>query len=183
MIFAKQSPRCLTVESARSILGHLPENTRSVGVFVDPSLEDLERAIYEAGVSMIQIHGNVPGGIAELSKRTGIPYLLAIAPRSETDLSGLRHGTDAFAVVVDAYSPNKAGGTGQLASWPLAIQAKALHPKIVLAGGLNIDNVASAIREVQPYAVDLSSGLESAPGKKDHEKLNRFFDLLEEIQC
>lgn len=170
-VFAGASPRRVTLEDVKPLLRGLPDSVLKVGVFVDATLAEV-RAAADVGITVAQFHGLVP---PEVLVAPPIPYFIARAPSSPTDLEDLGRFSGADALLIDGHVPGKFGGTGVQANWGLAIMARAHHPRIILAGGIRAENVRTAISTVRPYAVDASSGLEAAYGVKDPKKLREFF--------
>ncbi|HEY0192108.1 MAG TPA: phosphoribosylanthranilate isomerase [Kofleriaceae bacterium] len=179
------SKRYASLEVARAVagdsdLGLAPDgararNPRLVGVFVNPSIDDLANAIEALPLGVIQLHGDeTPEAVADAARHTGLPVWKAISIRSAESLDGLDRWP-ADALVLDAPVPGR-GGAGVTFDWTLAAAARHRYPdrKIVLAGGLTPDNVAEAIAIVQPWAVDVASGVETAPGRKDPAKVAAF---------
>jgi phosphoribosylanthranilate isomerase len=141
-----------------------------VGVFVNPPEDLVLRAIGECGVTLLQFHGDEP---PEFCTQFGVMSMKAIRVRDAASLETLRaYSTDAW--LLDAYTADKLGGTGETFNWDLALEAKKSGKPIFLAGGLTPENVGEAVRRVQPFGVDVSSGVESAPGKKDPAKVRTF---------
>jgi phosphoribosylanthranilate isomerase len=170
LMFYEPSPRNLSVAAAAQIARELPPFLTKVGVFVNPSEELVIRAIGECGLQIAQFHGDET---PEFCAQFPVMTLKAFRIRDAESLRALSaYQTDAW--LLDAHTPGKLGGTGATFNWQLAIEAKKLGRPIFLAGGLTPENVADAIRRVEPYAVDVSSGVESAPGKKDHAKIRAF---------
>ena len=166
-MFYDRSPRHVTVEDAVSITRHLPPFVLRVGVFVDPNEELVFRAIGECGLNLLQFHGNES---PEFCTQFGLMSMKAFRIRDAESLGMLKnYPTDAW--LLDAYSDKGLGGTGEKFNWDLAVEAKKSGKLIFLAGGLNPSNVAEAVAKVQPFGVDVSSGVESAPGKKDPVKV------------
>ena len=167
------SPRHTTAEVVREIIRRLPPFVTPVGVFVDPSADDIAAAT-DAGFRVAQIHGTVPWW----PDRRHLPILRAVhlgsggADEIEPDVSD-------DTVLLDAHDPVRRGGTGQTVDWTRA-RAIAARRRVVLAGGLTPDNVAAAIQAVRPYAVDVASGVEVAPGVKEHELMRRFIAAAKE---
>ena len=169
-IFAEKSPRQLTIERAAEIIRGLAMPIVKVGVFVDAPEDMVFRAIGECGFNLLQFHGNES---PEYCQQFGMMTMKAFRMRHEQTLSELpKYQTDAW--LLDAWSAAQAGGTGEKFNWDLAVAARRLGRPIFLAGGLTPENVGEAIRQVQPYAVDVSSGVEATPGKKDHDKVRAF---------
>ena len=168
-----QSPRAITVERLKKIVAALARPVTPVGVFVNPTRNEVNEAA-AAGIRVAQIHGDAtPGGI-----RAGIEVIravhLAVGARDE-----IEPYVEDRKILLDAFDPERHGGTGRTIDWSRA-RAVAQRRQVFLAGGLTPDNVKRAIAEVRPYAVDVSSGVESAPGIKDHELLRRFIAAAKE---
>jgi phosphoribosylanthranilate isomerase len=178
-IFYSRSPRWISAEAAGAIIAQLPPLVTRVGVFVNaPPAEVVAAAGF--GLSALQLHGDEsPAFCTEL--RRALPYCqlikaLRIGPAScAADFSPYAPLVDAF--LLDTYHPGMAGGTGAAFDWSL-IDTLALQRPFLLAGGLSPANVAQAIEAVQPYAVDINSGVELQPGVKDHSKLRALFAAL-----
>lgn len=169
--FAPGSPRCLTLEAARRIADALPAELLRVGVFVDSDEAALRAAIAEVGLGCVQLHGDEPPEL--LAKFLPHAYK-AIRVRGQSSLAeAARYGGEY--ILLDAYVPGMAGGTGATFDWTLAA-ALARTRQLTLAGGLNPDNVADAVRTVRPFCVDVASGVESSPGKKDAAKVRAFIE-------
>jgi phosphoribosylanthranilate isomerase len=170
LMFYEHSPRHVTLERAVEIARELPPFVMRVGVFANPDEAVVTRAIAECGLGMLQFHGDET---SDFCTKFGIMSLKALRVRNAESLEQLEHfHTEAF--LLDAYSKNGLGGTGETFNWDLAVAAQKFGRPIFLAGGLTPENVADAVRKVQPFAVDVSSGVESAPGKKDAAKVRAF---------
>ncbi len=168
------SPRHMAVAAIAAIIRHLPPFVTPVGVFVNPSAEDLARAA-DAGVRVAQVHGAVP---VFADRRSPLPVLRAVH-LSATDPDAIEPEIDDATVLLDAHDPIRHGGTGQTVDWVRA-RAVAARRRVILAGGLTPANVSDAIRAVRPYAVDVASGVEAAPGVKDHDLLRWFIAAAKE---
>jgi phosphoribosylanthranilate isomerase len=169
-MFCEKSPRYLTTKKASEIIREIPPLIIKVGVFVNAPEDLVTRAIGECGLNLLQFHGDET---PEYCLQFGLMSMKAFRVRDAKTLKALPdYATDAW--LLDAYSPDKAGGTGETFNWDLAVEARKLGRLIFLAGGLTPVNVAEAVKKVQPYGVDVSSGVESAPGKKDPEKVRAF---------
>jgi phosphoribosylanthranilate isomerase len=169
-IFYEQSPRYVPIEKAAMVVRDLPPLIVKVGVFVNAPEEVVLRAISDCGLNLLQFHGSES---PEYCLQFGLMSMKAFQIRDGQSLSQLTDfKTDAW--LLDAYSSSKLGGTGEKFNWDLAVEARKLGRPIFLAGGLTPENVAEAVRQVQPYAVDVSSGVEASPGKKDHAKVKAF---------
>lgn len=173
MIFWRGSRRRCKRAAAAEIAGTLRRRVELAGVFVNATLEDVTDTVSELGLSMVQLHGDEgPAYCAEVSRRTGAKVIKAMRVRSGADIQALGPFHTDFHLL-DSYSPGLRGGSGETFSWDLA----RLHrgaPPLILSGGLTPDNVAAAIATVQPFAVDVASGVELAPGIKDPAKLEAF---------
>ena len=170
LMFYDQSPRHITLPQAAEIARELPPFVLRVGVFVNPDEDLVMRAITQCGLNLLQFHGDEP---SEFCTRFGVFSLKALRVRDEESLQTLENfQTDAF--LLDACSKTGLGGTGETFNWDLAITARKFAKPIFLAGGLTPENVEEAVRKVRPFAVDVSSGVESAPGKKDPAKVVAF---------
>jgi phosphoribosylanthranilate isomerase len=173
MIFWPDSPRVCTVEAAETIGADLARRLELVGVFVNASLDEVAATVDRCGLTMVQLHGDEgPAYCREVARRTGAKVMKAARVRDAAQVHDLqRFHTDFH--LLDAYSPRSPGDTGESFDWELA----RLHPRrppVVLSGGLTPDNVGSAIAAARPFAVDVASGTEAAPGRKDPEKLTAF---------
>lgn len=176
-IFAK-SPRRMTKEMARRIAFHLPPFIQLVGVFVDEERETVKEIARYCRLNILQFHGNeTPEYCMSFNRRV-------IKAVHIKDLSDIERMTPyqgiASSFLLDTYHPKYAGGTGQSFDWSIARRAREIGP-VILAGGLNPDNVQEAIRSVQPYAVDVGSGVEASPGKKDHQKIRLFIERAKAV--
>ena len=177
LMFFEKSPRFVTLDTAAAISYALPPQIVRVGVFVNPSESDVTEAIAVCGLTILQFHGDeAPEFCAQFPLMT----MKAFRVKDAESLQALaEYRTDAW--LLDAYSPAALGGTGERFNWDLAIEAQKLGRPIFLAGGLTPENVAEAVRRVQPFGVDVSSGVESAPGKKDAAKVRAFIAAAKSV--
>jgi phosphoribosylanthranilate isomerase len=176
-MFYEPSPRHVSVQEAAAIVRQLPPFIIKVGVFVDASEDLVLRAIGECGLNTLQFHGHET---PEYCEQFGLLTMKAFRIRDAESLKTLRnYPTDAW--LLDAFVADKLGGTGEKFNWDLAIEAKKLGRPIFLAGGLTPENVADAVKKVQPYGVDVSSGVEAEPGKKDHDKVRAFIKAAKAV--
>ena len=176
LMFAEKSPRHISLKVAAEIASAVPPFVMKVGVFVNPTEELVMRAISECGLSLLQFHGDET---PEFCMQFGLMCMKAFRIRDAESLKGLpEFSTDAY--LLDAYSPEARGGTGEKFNWELAVEAQKFGKPIFLAGGLTPENVAEAVRKVKPFGVDVSSGVESAPGKKDVAKVKAFIQAARE---
>jgi phosphoribosylanthranilate isomerase len=169
-MFYDRSPRRISLPEAAAVIRELPPFIVKVGVFVDAEADTVVRAIGECGLNLLQFHGNES---PDYCRQFGLMSMKAFRIRDAGSLRSLPDfQTDAW--LLDACSPDQLGGTGETFNWDLAIEAKKLGRPIFLAGGLTPSNVGMAVARVRPYAVDVSSGVESAPGKKNPAKVRAF---------
>ncbi len=171
-VFYEKSPRFIRPEEAGEVIRQVPPFVTKVGVFVNAGADYLREAKEVAGFDVYQFHGDET---PEFCAAFPGSYVKAIRVRNAESLDAVDlYDTDAF--LFDAYSPDAYGGTGESFSWDLLSRRKLGSRFVILSGGLDPDNVREAIRAVGPYAVDVSSGVESSPGIKDHLKLERFME-------
>ena len=169
-IFYSPSPRAISLGAAAEIIRSLPPLLAKVGVFVDASEDFVRQAIDECGLDTLQFHGNESPEFCRQFALKSIKAFRVRGPESLRDLP--KHADSAW--LLDSFVPDKFGGTGAGFDWELAREAKTLGGHIILAGGLSPENVAEAVGKVRPFAVDVSSGVEDAPGKKNHGKVRSF---------
>jgi phosphoribosylanthranilate isomerase len=167
-VFWPGSPRCLEAEDARAIVASLPWAVTTVGVFVNESLDIIRHTVAVAGLNAVQLHGDELPSFAE---GLAWPVFKAVTLAGAGPASLEWSASTTF--VLDAHDPVRRGGTGTTVDWQRAAGI-ARNRRLVLAGGLTPSNVAEAIREVEPFGVDVSSGVESAPGIKDPDKVRQF---------
>jgi phosphoribosylanthranilate isomerase len=176
-IFYPASPRYITPERAKEIIARLPERIATVGVFVNRPVEEVERTTEESGLDLIQLHGDESAAYCRRFPPGRI--IKAVSPRTPEELRRLGdYRVRAF--LVDARDPGRYGGTGKRADWELAASLGEAHP-LILAGGLDADNIAEALSAVAPRAVDINSGCELAPGVKDHDRMRRIVRMTREM--
>lgn len=161
------SPRCVTVERARAIMAALPPSTRAVGVFVDAPGDEVDATAAEVGLAALQLHGDES---LEFVAARRLPVIKAIRTAHGLTVEALAAWRGRV-LLVDAWRAGQPGGTGEPADRELARALVDRGYTIYLAGGLNPGNVATAVESVHPFAVDLNSGIESAPGLKDLNRL------------
>ncbi|NOX76064.1 MAG: phosphoribosylanthranilate isomerase [Gammaproteobacteria bacterium] len=176
LVFYEPSPRAVSIEQAQSIVSALPPFVTVVGLFVDASRQRLEEVLGQVPIDLLQFHGTESPEQCEAvsHKFSGKPYIKAIRMRADIDVvQQAQRYASASALLLDAYQPGVPGGTGERFEWSRVPQT--LDKPIVLAGGLNDANVAKAVEQVQPYAVDVSGGVEGGvPGIKDHQRIAAF---------
>ncbi len=170
LVLVPASPRRVSAQQAAAIAAALPPFVCSVALFVDPTAEEVNAVLATFRPDLLQFHGDEPPAFCAAF---GLPYLKAVRVRPQMDL--LQYATmyaGARGLLLDAYHPDSHGGTGQRFDWNLI--PRDLPRPIVLAGGLDPDNVAAAVRQVRPWAVDVSSGVEIVKGIKDADRIARF---------
>ena len=174
-IFYPESPRKVAPAAARAIIAQLPPLVTTVGVFVDEDAAAVRELAARVGLDWVQLHGQES---PEYCRSLGRRVIKGFRVQDEHSLTALAaYRGAAQALLLDTYKKGQIGGTGETFDWALAREAQKYGP-IILAGGLNPENVARAIETAQPQAVDVASGVETAPGKKDPEKLERFFAAI-----
>ena len=173
-----QSPRCISVTQAARIVRALAPLVTTVGVFVDPTRDELVRAVEEGGFSAVQVHGDLARWDVI---RSVSPHMIR-AVRLGAGRDGIEPDVDdGTTVLLDAHDPVRMGGSGQVIDWTRAAVAAARR-RLILAGGLTPANVAEAIRIVRPYGVDVASGVEAQPGIKDPVKVRAFVEAVRGAQ-
>lgn len=175
LVFYPPSPRCVTVEQAREVLAALPPFVTTVGLFVDMQEAEVRRLITALPLDLLQFHGDEEDAYC---RSFGRPYFKALRMVEGLDLAAeAARYASASALLLDSFQAGVPGGTGHAFDWA-RIPAGLTKP-VILAGGLGPENVAAAIRQVRPYAVDVSSGVEAAKGIKDAEKIIAFMRGVE----
>jgi phosphoribosylanthranilate isomerase len=170
-VFHPASPRHVTPALVRTIVPRLPPFVARVGVFVDAPEPDLLATVRESGIDTLQLHGREP---ASLCHRLAPATVIKGFRVSGADLLGQLEAYAGIAWLLDTHIAGSHGGTGRVFDWRWAREAVQRGGTVILAGGLNPDNVAEAVATVRPYAVDVSSGVERAPGKKDPARMRAF---------
>lgn len=185
LIFWPRSPRRCELDAAGEIAGAVKRRAEVAGVFVNATLDHVAATADAVGLTMLQLHGDEgPAYCSEAARRTGCKVIKAVRVRSGADLRALAaFHTDYH--LLDSYVAGLPGGTGETFSWDIVrgnwIPTRPRVP-VILSGGLNPDNVADAIAAVRPFAVDVASGVERAPGVKDHDKLTAFAAAVQAAQ-
>lgn len=178
--FYRPSPRYITPRKARSIVRRLPRGIAAVGVFVNETEDRMLAIAQTVGLHYLQLHGNEPpAAVARLKSKVRI--IRAFRVRKPFRAAQLAPFRQAHGILLDGFDPRLTGGTGRTFDWTLARRAK-LYGRIFLAGGLTPENIGEAIRIVRPYAVDVCSGVEARPGKKDAARLQAFHRAVVDAQ-
>ena len=174
LVFYPPSPRYVEVEQAAEIAAALPPFVTTVGLFVNADEQTIADVVSRVRIDLIQFHGNECKDYCGMHQR---PYIKAVRMSDDVDLDKqLNDFSQARGLLLDTYKAGVPGGTGEQFNWD-RVPAH-LADKIILAGGLTPENVKDAVVQVHPYAVDVSGGVESAPGKKDTEKMARFIEAV-----
>lgn len=169
LVFYSPSPRAVSIEQAQTIVENIPPFVSVVALFVDAPPHEVFYCIQKVRIDMLQFHGDESASYCEQFNK---PYLKAIRMRNDIDLVTMaKQYASASALLLDSYLPGIPGGTGQTFNWSMIDK---IDKAIILAGGLTVENVAMAIKQVQPYAVDVSGGVEQSKGIKDHNKISAF---------
>ena len=174
LVFYDKSPRNVDIQRAREIVAALPPFINRVGLFVNANPSFIDEVLCEVPLDTLQFHGDEE--VVDCTQYQ-MPFIKSLRVTSKTNLDQIAERfSDASALLLDSYNPNRYGGTGEIFDWSLA-RVKINLP-IILAGGLNSENVSEAISQVNPYAVDASSGVESSPGMKDIDKILAFIQSV-----
>lgn len=189
-VFWKGSPRYIKPEDAALIIKKLPSSVTTVGVFVDQTPEEVSAIIKTTGIDCIQLHGDeTPWDYRVSGKRiikayrvNGEDILSTIKKQTSGHrmLEALSMKSYSFDLLLDTYKSGVQGGTGETFDWDIAVKAKE-YGNVILSGGLTPENVAAAIERVRPYGVDVSSGVEISPGKKDRSKTLKFIEEVRKM--
>jgi phosphoribosylanthranilate isomerase len=176
LVFWPRSPRHVELDQARTISRAVPPFVLRVGVFVDASADEITRAAEAARLDVAQLHGSEPPEAFDVLRLRGIKAL-RVGPGFDP-AEALRYEGRAAGLLLDTHAKSAPGGTGETFDWALARELRPRVSYLVLAGGLTPVNVERAIAEVRPDAVDVSSGVESAPGRKDADKVRAFIEAV-----
>lgn len=169
-VFYSKSPRHILPEEAADIINQLPPFVQVVGLFVNETTELVNQISRQCKLGLVQLHGDeTPAYCRQINQR----LVKAFRVQTAEDLKQIARYAD-YGCLLDAYCDSAYGGTGKSFNWEIAKEAVQRGHQVILAGGLSAANVADAIKQVQPYAVDVSSGVEVAPGRKDPLKLQQF---------
>ena len=183
-IFAKKSPRYVTPEFASELIDTLPPFISRVGVFVDTDLDQVKKIVANAGLTQVQLHGNESVDYCRELKKwnrglTVCKSFLVGPEGMEQSLTPYYSVIDC--ILFDTYVKGKDGGTGQTFDWDM-LDRQSVDVPMILAGGLNPDNVGEAIKKTAPYAVDVNSGVEDRPGEKNHDLLARLIAIVRKAE-
>lgn len=175
-VFYPPSPRAVTVEQARELTARVPAFVTVTALFVNPMVEEVQSVLDSARIDLLQFHGDEDDGFCRQFQK---PYIKAIRVRQASDMvEACVRFPGALSLLLDSYKPGVPGGTGETFDWSLV--PTDLNKPIILAGGLEPNNVSEAIRLLKPFAVDVSGGVEAAKGIKDAGKIEAF---IREVYC
>jgi len=178
--FYPKSPRHINEDKAAEIRRKLPKKVKAVGIFVNWAPADVIELRSSLELDAVQLHGDeTPETVLELAPI--VPVIKAFRVEPEFPLTTLNEYSEAFAFLFDAAHTGQYGGTGRTTDWDVARRASLKH-RIILAGGLKVENVAAAVRIVRPYGIDVASGVESSPGKKDPGRLREFIQEIRRVE-
>ena len=176
LIFVEKSPRYASFTDARVIAESMPPFVTVVGLFMDATAETVREALKVVPLNLLQFHG---GETAEFCEQFDMPYIKVLRMRENVNVVAFaQEYPNAAGILLDTYS-KQGGGSGQTFDWSLIPEDMPLP--LILAGGLTPENVASAVETVKPYAVDVSSGVESEPAVKDHKKIEQFIKEVQRV--
>lgn len=179
-IFVPTSKRVVTMDQAREIVDGLGSFANTVGVFCNQPKREVEQIAVGLGLRMLQFHGDETALYCDHFMKTGYEVIKTFHVKDAMSLKRLdEYNVSAF--LFDTYSQSEKGGTGKPFNWSVIEDRPYVHEKLFLAGGLNVKNVVDAVRTVKPFAVDVASGVESAPGTKDPRLLQEFITLVKKI--
>jgi phosphoribosylanthranilate isomerase len=180
LVFYAPSPRCVSIEQAQKIVAAIPPFVSVVGLFVNATTVEIQSVLSKVRLDIVQFHGDeTPQDCDQVCAQINLPYYKAVRVKSDTNL--LQYAIDfkaANALLLDTYSEQAYGGTGHVFDWNLI--PKNLPKPIILAGGLDANNVMGAIKQMRPYAVDVSGGVELTKGIKDAAKIAAFMQAVKE---
>jgi len=169
-VFYEKSPRYVSIKAAAEICESVSPFVTKVGLFVNASENEVRRVIDSVQLDLLQFHGDE---LPEYCQKFNLPYIKAIRAKDRESIqSAIKSHANAIGILVDSYVPGIPGGTGNTFDWSLIPEKD--KSKVILAGGLNAENISEAITTVKPYAVDVSGGVEQSKGIKDHEKIFQF---------
>lgn len=179
LVFYEKSPRNVSISQAQEICNSLPAFVSVVSLFMNPQASLVERVLSECPVDLLQFHGVESAEFCDSFQR---PYIKAMGMAGDTSVEDMLNSYPrAQGLLLDSHATGAAGGTGEVFEWDNIPQK--FRESIILAGGLNPANVAEAIRRVKPYAVDLSSGVESSPGIKDVDLVTELMKQIQRVEC
>jgi phosphoribosylanthranilate isomerase len=178
--FCAKSPRRIAASHAKEIIRHMPGDVAAVGVFVNGYAGEVLRIAHAANLGMLQLHGEEsPATVERLAREYPVLKAFRVGPRFR--VSELKRYASAAGFLLDGYDMKRRGGTGRVFDWRVAREAKRYGP-VILAGGLRAENVADAIRQVKPFGLDVCSGVEEQPGRKDAKKVKSLMAAVRRVR-
>ncbi|HET9405821.1 MAG TPA: phosphoribosylanthranilate isomerase [Candidatus Sulfotelmatobacter sp.] len=192
-VFYDKSPRRVSPDIAREIVARLPQSVEKVGVFVDSECDEIRKTVTASGLTAVQLHGDqskqsVLNNVQPASECVGTGKLIAMIPGDSLKKNGFFIGNGMrekiFAILLDSTSHSLQGGTGKVFDWKETgnlARSLGLRIPVIVAGGLSPDNVVDAMRTFHPFGLDVTSGVEFSPGKKDHDKVRQFVRAVREL--
>ena len=184
-IFVRKSPRYIDADRAHQLICALPPFISRVGVFVDDTLDSIKSIVEIAGLTQLQLHGKEsPQFCRELKNwNASLSICKAFSIGKENDIPPIAYYNESVdSILLDTYVKGQEGGTGKTFDWSCIDQIATTRP-MILAGGLNPDNIEEAIRTVKPYAVDVNSGVEDEPGIKNHQLLEKLVSIVRQVEA
>ncbi|AEG31394.1 phosphoribosylanthranilate isomerase [Thiomicrospira cyclica] len=176
LVFYPPSPRSVTIKQAREIASVLPAFVTSTALFVNPTPDEVDTVLATVPIDLLQFHGDESG---EFCRQFNRPYIKAMAMKPDLNWTALnREYSDARAFLVDTYKPGTPGGTGETFNWNWLPSKQQVDKPIILAGGLDANNVGKAIAQTGVFGVDVSGGIEASKGVKSAEKMQQFISNL-----
>ena len=182
-IFA-HSPRQVNKDIVNSFIFNIPETIKKVGLFVNEDIHIVKKIFFDLKLDFVQLHGDED---SEYIKKLELPVIKVFRIKNNNSIINLEKYLNSiknqdFPILIDAYHKDKYGGTGRVMDIPLAQKAIALYDKIMLAGGLDDQNITTILKKTNPFAADASSGLEQSPGKKDPDKVKNFIKAIKSFK-
>ena len=179
LVFYAKSPRCVSAAVAADIVQAVGPFVMTVGLFVNETVALVQDTSRQTGIQLLQFHGDEDAAYCEQFER---PFIKAIRMAPEIDVAGaVAAHPKASGYLFDAWQADAYGGTGKAFDWARLSQEASVSGSVILAGGLSSDNIAAAVAQTRPYAVDVSSGVESAPGIKDPDRVQRFIEQARSV--
>ena len=177
-VFVESSPRCVKIDQVKVLIQHLPPFVQSVGLFMNQTVQELREVLQEIPLNLLQFHGDETPEFCEQFKSVNVRTMKAIRVKDKSDIE---RAEDFFtdAILLDAFHPEKYGGTGLTFDWNIVGH---IGKRVFLAGGINPENVVRAV-ELGVYGIDVCSGVEAKPGKKDHKKLKKLFKNIRHLRA
>jgi len=170
LVFVASSPRCVNIEQSKTIVSQLPPFVQTVALFMNNSADEIRQILQAVPLNLLQFHGDET---PEFCEQFAMPYIKAVAMGGGLEpLQYAKRYESATGFLLDSHAKGQSGGSGDAFDWQTI--PSSFNKSLILAGGLTIENVATAVKQVKPYAVDVSSGVEAAKGVKDHEKMAAF---------